>query len=139
MPLSGLGASMNVETARAQPRSPVSATITARGHTMVQDKPADLGGEDKGPMASEHLLAAVLACQLSTFGKVAAKRRLDHVRAVGLDGELRFDEAGDIREVALTWHLEGAGEEPVESLLRLTDRACTISKALRVPVVWQVA
>lgn len=127
---------MSIEDADAVPRSAVSCTITARGHSVIQDKPADLGGQDQGPMASEYLLGSLLACQLSTFVKVAAKRRAD-LQAVRIHGDLHFDDRGDIERVALAWSLSGGAEDKaVETVLRLTDKACTISRALSVPVEW---
>lgn len=125
----------DVESATARPLSTVSAVVEARHHRVVQDKPADMGGKDEGVMASEHLLVALLSCQLSTFVKVAAKRRLE-ATADAVRGDLHF-EGGDIARVALHWRIAagpGVADEKIEAALRLTDKACTISKALAVPV-----
>ena len=124
---------MDVEDAIAVPRSPVSVAVTMRGHTLVQDKPAVSGGGDEGPMASELLLAALLACQHSTFVKVAAKRRLDAaIRQIR--GELEF-EGGDIARGRVRFFLEStAPDEAIATAIRLTDKACTISKAVRFPL-----
>ncbi len=125
---------MDVESATAEPRTPLSCTVTARGHTMVQDKPAEFGGTDDGPMASEFLLASLLACQLSTFAKVAAKRRKD-IAPQSIRGDLHFNDAGDISHVDVYWSFDtDMDASALETLVRLTDRACTISKALDVPV-----
>lgn len=124
---------MDVESATATPRSPVSCTVEARGIQVIQDKPPALGGTDDGMMASELLLSSLLACQLSTFHKVAAKRGRN-VRPLGLHGEMHFDEAGDIREVKLRWTL--SADDDAQTVLRLTDRVCTISRALKFPVSW---
>lgn len=130
LPTSG---AVDVESATATPRSPVSCVVEARGIQVIQDKPPSLGGTDDGMMASELLLAGLLACQLSTFHKVAAKRGRN-VRALRLHGELHFDEASDIREVKLAWTL--SADDDAQTLLRLTDRVCTVSRALKVPVSW---
>lgn len=125
---------MDIETATAVPRSPVSCTVTARHLSVVQDKPASSGGEDSGMMASEHLLVALLSCQLSTFYKVAAKRKAD-ARAASITGDLHFDDAGDIARVALHWVFAGsADDKALETLIRLTDKVCTISRVLSCPV-----
>ena len=129
------GAGMDVETGTAVPRSPVSVAVVLRGHTLVQDKPAASGGKDEGPMASELLLAGLLACQHSTFVKVAAKRRVEALIR-DLKGELHFTD-GDISAIRVKYHLSaapGVTDQALETLLKLTDRACTISKALKVPV-----
>jgi len=126
----------DVESGTAVPRSPVSVAVVLRGHTLVQDKPVASGGRDEGPMASELLLAGLLACQHSTFVKVAAKRRvLATVRDV--QGDMEFA-AGDIKEIRVRFHLAVGPEvddKAIETLLKLTDKACTVSKALKVPVV----
>ncbi|HET6398088.1 MAG TPA: OsmC family protein [Candidatus Thermoplasmatota archaeon] len=123
------------ESARAVPRSPVSVAVTARTHTAVQDKPQASGGADEGMMASEHLLVALLACQHSTFVKVAAKRRVQ-ATVHAIDGTLHFDDHAAITHVTVEYELEApeATDDQVATLLRLTDKACTVSQALRVPV-----
>ncbi len=125
---------MDTEIGTARPISPVSAQIRLRHLTVIQDKPPAYGGTDRGPMASELLLAGLLACQLSTLHKVAAKRRMD-IEVVDLKGSLVFDDAGDIARVDLHFQVRTpAGEDQVETLLRLTDKACTISRVLKVPI-----
>lgn len=126
---------MDVETGTAVPRSPVSVAVVLRGHTLVQDKPAASGGKDEGPMASELLLAGLLACQHSTFVKVAAKRRVE-AQLRDLKGELDFAD-GDIVAIRVKFHVEApeaTTDQAVETLLKLTDRTCTISRVLKVPV-----
>jgi uncharacterized OsmC-like protein len=124
---------MDTETATALPRSAVSVQVTLRGHTVVQDKPVASGGRDEGPMASELLLAALLGCQNSTFVKVAAKRRVAATLR-RLDGEMDFKD-GDISALRVRFTLAtDATDDQVATVLRLTDKACTISQALKVPV-----
>lgn len=126
---------MDVEAGTAVPRSPVSVAVVLRGHTLVQDKPQSSGGRDEGPMASELLLAALLACQHSTFVKVAAKRRVA-ASLRDLKGELHFSD-GDIVAARVRFHVQAGPEvtdQALETLLKLTDRSCTISRVLKVPV-----
>lgn len=126
---------MDKETGTAVPRSPVSVAVVLRGHTLVQDKPATSGGKDEGPMASELLLAGLLACQHSTFVKVAAKRKVD-AAIRDLKGEMDFAD-GDIVALRVRFHVaapEATTDQQLETLLKLTDRTCTISRVLKVPV-----
>ncbi len=131
-------ARMSIETATAVPRSPVSVAIQVRGHALVQDKLADAGGKDEGPMASEFLLASLLACQHSTSVKIAAKRRTPWVVSK-VEGAMHFDSAGDIANIDVAFSLAqgtaGTTDVAIETILRLTEKTCTISRALRVPVV----
>lgn len=126
----------SVESGTATPRSPVSVAIQLRGHTVIQDKPEASGGRDEGVMASELLLAGLLACQHSTFFKVAAKRRTE-ARVRQLDGDMHFDDAGEISHIDVRYTIEApatVADSAIQTLLRLTDTACTISKVLKVPV-----
>lgn len=133
------GRRVDTESAVAVPRSPVSCLVTARDLEVIQDKPVASGGANEGMMASEHLLASLLACQLSTFHKVAAKRGAD-ARALSIQGDLHFDDAGDIGGIDLAWTFEGeANDKSLDTLVRLTDKVCTISRVLSCPVMatWQ--
>ena len=121
--------------ADAVPRSPVAVTVTARGHAVVQDKPAASGGKDEGPMASELLLAGLLACQHSTFVKVAGKRKVE-ARIRSLHGEMDFAD-GDISALRVSFLLDApvsVADKDIDTCLRLTDKTCTISRVLKVPV-----
>ena len=128
-------AAMDVETGTATPRSPVSVKLQFRGHTLVQDKPATSGGKDEGLMASELLLAGLLACQHSTFYKIAAKRRTE-AAIQRIDGDMHF-ENGDISVIKVRFTIAAGaevGDSSIDTLLKLTDKSCTISKAIRVPI-----
>lgn len=124
-----------VESGTATPRSPVSVAVQVRHHTLLQDKPEASGGRDEGPMASEFLLAGLLACQHSTFVKIAAKRRAA-ATIVRLEGDLHFDDAGDLGRITVKFTVNAptVDDAGLATLLRLTDLACTISKVLKVPV-----
>ena len=126
---------MDTEIADAIPRSPVAVTVTARGHRIVQDKPVASGGNDEGMMASELVLAGILACQNSTFVKIAAKRKLAAVIR-SLHGEMDFKDS-DIAAIRVRFILDAgadATDAAIETALRLTDKTCTISRVLKVPV-----
>ncbi len=121
--------------ADAVPRSPVAVTVTMRGHSLIQDKPASSGGQDQGPMASELLLAGLLACQHSTFVKVAAKRKLT-AAIKSLRGEMDFKD-GDIAALRVHYVIEAGpdvADGAIETAMRLTDKTCTISRVLKVAV-----
>lgn len=119
----------------AVPRSPVAVTLSARGHQVIQDKPHASGGQNQGLMASELVLAGLLACQHSTFVKVAAKRKvaatLRHLR-----GEMDFTD-GDVSALRVHYTLSADAAidgGAIDTLLRLTDKTCTISRLLKLPV-----
>lgn len=126
---------MDTERGKAVPRSAVAVTVTLRHHTLVQDKPHASGGKDEGPMASELLLAGLLGCQNSTFTKVAAKRKVT-ASVQDIQGEMDFKD-GDISALRIHFNLQASPDVPdsaLETLVRLTDKSCTISRALKVPI-----
>ncbi|MGB1697490.1 MAG: OsmC family protein [Thermoplasmatota archaeon] len=128
---------MDVETATATPLTHVACRITARDLEWVQDKPAEFGGTNQGPMASELLLSSLLACQLSTYAKIAAKRKV--TATANIDGALHLED-GDITKIHLTWKFsEPLEEKTAQTLMRLTDKVCTISRALSCPVTFEQA
>ncbi len=125
---------VTIETATAEPRTAVSCTIRMRDHTIIQDKPPELHGDDTGPMASEILMASLLACQLSTFAKVAKKRKVE-AHVTSLTATLHYDEKDDFERIELDWDVGGDVDAAgLETLLRLTDKVCTVSRALKFPI-----
>lgn len=119
----------------AVPLSPVSVELTARGHRVIQDKPHTSAGHDKGMMASELVLAGLLACQASTFAKVAGKRKVE-AHLLHLRGEMDFTD-GDISALRVHYKVQAPAEvegTAIDTLLRLTDKTCTISRVLKLPV-----
>jgi putative redox protein len=110
-----------------------STRVTARHHSFVQDKPAENGGTDKGPMASEYWAASLAACHITTAHKIAEKRqqKIEKIKiraATHIDGDF-------IKKVDLQIHVVGdLAQDEVETIFRLTERICTISKATSVPI-----
>jgi uncharacterized OsmC-like protein len=132
---------VSTETGIATPQSAVSVRVQLRGHTLLQDKPQASGGQDKGPMASEFLIASLLACQNSTFAKIAAKRKLE-ANIVSLTGEMDFDAAGDISALRVRFEVAApasVADDAIQTAMRLTDKTCTISRVLKVPVTATLA
>lgn len=118
-------------------RTPTTTEAAARDHEFVIDKPESSGGGDRAPMASEYLFGALGSCQITTAYKVAAKRgrRIDALKVV-VTGSI---DDGLIDKIQLDIHVEGDGEPgDWETLFRLVERVCTVSRALSVPVARKV-
>jgi uncharacterized OsmC-like protein len=125
---------MEVEKVSIVPRSAVSVAINARGHVVVQDKPHENGGADQGLMASELLLGSLLACQHSTFTKIATKRRVD-IFVKEIHGEMVFGAHSDIETINVHFVLNGGDEVARATVMRLASKTCTISRAMAIPVM----
>ena len=113
--------------------TPKTTKATARHHVFYVDKPTTSGGTDKAPMASEYFLASLASCHITTAHKIAQKRgaRMDKVRIKArqwIDGDF-------ITKVHLDIFVGGTlPPEERETIFRLTERICTISKATSVPI-----
>ena len=110
--------------------TPKSTLVKARHHQFVVDKPS---GNDKGPMASEYWAAALASCHITTAHKIAERRRqviekIAITATTTIDGDFITKVALDVRVVA------NLAQDEVETIFRLTERICTISKATRVPI-----
>lgn len=118
-------------------RTATTTKATARRHGFVVDKPESSGGGDEAPMASEYLLGALGSCQITTAYKVAAKRgrRIDALKVVATASFAN----GLIENIHLDVHVEGDGEpSDWDTVFRLVERVCTVSRALSVPVTRKV-
>lgn len=129
------------KAAAPSPPEVVEATFVRRGHTQISirghqvlvDKPAP-AGQDLGPMASEYLLAALASCTLTTAEKIAEKRKAPF-RELKAKVEGTFTEAGLFDRIKLTFTVASdAPKEAWETVLRLTERSCTIRQSLKVPI-----
>ena len=126
------------ETVAVHSRTPASTRAQARHHEFVIDKLPANGGNDDGPMASEYLLGALGSCQITTAHKIAAKRR-QPIEAMSVSATASFD--GDvISNIVLDIEITGGpdDDDQLETILRLTERSCTVSRALSVPIEHRV-
>lgn len=125
------------ETVTVKSRTPASTRAEARHHEFVIDKLPANGGNDEGPMASEYLLGALGSCQITTAQKIAAKRR-QPLQGMSVAATATFD--GDvITNIVLDIEVVGGpDDDALATILRLTERSCTISRALSVPIEHRV-
>jgi uncharacterized OsmC-like protein len=123
----------DIETVEVETVTPKSTRAKARHHTFVIDKPPTSGGTDRGPMASEYFLASLASCHITTAHKIAEKRQgtIDKIRINGtlhLDGDL-------ITNIVLNIQVKSKIPlDELETIFRLTERICTISRATSAPI-----
>lgn len=123
----------DIETVEVETVTPKSTRAKARQHSFQVDKPAASGGSDKAPMASEYWAASLASCHITTAHKVAEKR---HQKIDAIQITARTHIEGDfITKVELDIAVRGAvPPEELETVFRLTERICTISRATSVPI-----
>jgi putative redox protein len=76
-------------TVQVEQVGPSTATARARTHTVLVDRPAGKGGEDRGPLGGEYLLVGLGGCFLSNL--LAAIRARDAAVAnvtIGVSGTI---------------------------------------------------
>jgi len=127
----------DIEVVEVETVTPKSTRAKARHHTFTIDKPPTSGGNDKGPMASEYFLASLASCHITTAHKVAEKRqqtieRIEIRGALHLNGDLIEKIELDIKVYAKM------SRDEVETVFRLTERICTISRATSVPITRRI-
>ena len=115
------------------------AEISARGHSLIADEPAALGGSDTGPTPYDYLAAAVGACTAMTLRMYADRRgwplegvmvRLTHRRVHEEDCEHCVSEIVGIDQLTRVIELTGdLTEEQHAGLLRIADR-CPVVQTL---------
>jgi uncharacterized OsmC-like protein len=130
---------------RAQGR--LGAGVTCRVETgrgpLEAGLPPAAGGDGRAACAADLLLEALVACAGVTLQAVATALGIElRGGTVTAEGELDFrgtlgvskDIPVGFREVRLRFDLDtGAGEEQLQTLLRLTERYCVVYQTLRNP------
>lgn len=132
---------MAIQTFKAQAtlKENVLVETKARGHKLIIDEPASLGGTDKGMNPVEVLLAGLGACQ-SIVARTYAKKfdiRLDAF-SVELEGDLDLDGffgKSDVRPgystIRYHYHIEtDASEEKVNTFIEFIEKHCPVGDTI---------
>ncbi len=116
---------------RLQQIGPSTTEATIRGHKIRIDRPEAKGGDDKGPMGGELLLAAVGGCFMSNLLAAVRAREADisnvYTEVIGTLGEnpARFT------AIEMVVSADGADAELLGKLVAIAERACITANTLR--------
>ena len=108
-----------------------TSRMTVRSHSVFVDRPIDKGGEDRGPMGGELLLASLGGCFMSTLLAAARTRGAQvfdvNVAVMGTVGGVpeRF-EAIDMRVSATC-----GADADLQKLVVLAERGCLVTNTLK--------
>lgn len=111
--------------------SPSTGQATARTHTVFVDRPADKGGNDRGPLGGEYLLIAFGGCFLSTLLAAIRTREADvsnvRVSVAGTVGGVpeRFE------SMALHVRARYSDEDLMRKLIAIAERGCLVTNTLK--------
>ena len=124
---------------KAHSESDTKITGTARKMEMTIDEPESSGGHNAAPMPTEYLLMALAGC-LNASGRAVAEKMGIAVRAVDIEvmGEIDTEADGHytyFQKVDAKIHADSdATPEQMAEWLARTEKACTVSHALRFPL-----
>jgi putative redox protein len=104
----------------------------ARDHSFTMDRPKAKGGDDKGMMGGEALLAGLGGCFMSNLLAAAVARGivLSNVKA-DVTGQL--SDEGPSRFVAISLSISGDSSAPDEfsKLVAIAEKGCIVANTLR--------
>ena len=126
-----------METMRVTPAGGDRFAIALRGHEIMVDQPADVGGTDIGPTPTELFVAGLVSCVAVYAGRFLARHG---VCAEGLrvDAEWEMGEGRPPRVGCVTIRITPPAALPASRLpaLLAVSRACTVHNSLdRSPAV----
>jgi putative redox protein len=114
---------------------PSTSKGTARSHSVVIDRPAEKGGEDKGPLGGELLLLSLGGCFMSTL-LAAFKTREANVSGVkiAVTGTI-----GGVPERFESLHMRVSANyndaDLMRKLMTMAERGCLVTNTLRAAVL----
>lgn len=104
---------------------------TIRQHKVFIDRPEAKGGEDKGAMGGELLLASLGGCFMSTL-LAAIKAREANVSDVHIDISGTLEESPErFSAIEMTVMATYEDEELVRKLVTIAERSCIVSNTLK--------
>lgn len=108
-----------------------SSLASIRTHQVNMDRPVDKGGENKGPMGGELLLASLGGCFMSNL-LAAIKSREARVSNVRLEivGTLESSPSR-YSAIEMTVQADHSDKEDLEKLVLMSERACIVANTLR--------
>ena len=108
-----------------------TSTGSARSHTVTIDRPAEKGGDDRGPMGGELLLLSLGGCFMSTLLAAIRTREADV-------SDVRLSVTGTVGGVperfeALHMRISAKHQDPelMRKLILMAERGCLVTNTLR--------
>lgn len=121
----------NKVTVQMNQISPTTSEGTIRQHKVLIDRPEAKGGEDKGAMGGELLLASLGGCFMSTL-LAAIKAREANVSDVHIDISGTLEESPErFSAIEMTVMATYEDEELVRKLVTIAERSCIVSNTLK--------
>ena len=102
-----------------------------RTHRVLVDRPVAKGGEDRGPMGGELLLAALGGCFMSNLLAAVRAREaaVSNVRAT--DAGTLAESPSRFEAIEMSVAADCDDRELLEKLVAIAERACIVANTLR--------
>ena len=117
---------------------PSTSRATARTHSLLIDRPVEKGGEDKGPLGGELLLASLGGCFVSTLLAAVRTREADvsnvRVAVTGTIGGV----PERVEAISMRVSAQYRDEDELRKLLAIAERGCLVTNTLKEAVVISV-
>jgi putative redox protein len=118
-------------TVEVDQAGPSSSTGSARSHSVVIDRPAEKGGEDRGPLGGELLLLSLGGCFMSTLLAAIKTREADVSGVkVSVAGTI-----GGVPERFESMHMRVSARysdaDLMRKLMMMAERGCLVTNTLR--------
>jgi putative redox protein len=117
---------------------PSTSRATARSHALLVDRPVEKGGEDRGPLGGELLLASLGGCFMSTL-LAAVRTREANV------SDVRVSVAGTIggvperfESMTLRVSAKYTDDNLMRKLVAMAERGCLVTNTLKDAVLVSV-
>jgi len=108
-----------------------TSEATIRQHKILTDRPEAKGGEDRGAMGGELLLASLGGCFMSTL-LAAIKAREADVSDVHLDISGSLEESpAKFSAIEMTVMATYEDEEVMRKLITIAERSCIVANTLK--------
>jgi putative redox protein len=110
---------------------PSTSRATARSHTVLVDRPAARGGEDKGPVGGEYMLIGLGGCFASHL-LAAIRTREAKVADVHVTLSGTMDGSPE-KFTTINVDVSATSSEPelLQKLVTIAERSCQVTNTLR--------
>lgn len=110
---------------------PATSEAAIRTHRVLVDRPVAKGGDDRGPMGGELLLAALGGCFMSNLLAAIRAREaaVSNVRAT-VAGKLA-ESPSRFEAIEMAVEADCGDRQLLEKLVAIAERACIVANTLR--------
>ena len=132
----------NIISVHVNQTSPTTSEASIRQHRVLIDRPGAKGGEDKGAMGGELLLASLGGCFMSTLLAAVKARETDEKSKVE---NVRLEVSGTLdgnpsrfTAIQMDVSADSTDEATLHKLVTIAERSCIVANTLKSAVALSV-